>query len=187
MTDTTPYSENRMGGAIGAVSSSAFAAHRIFIFVWSYRVVRILLGGIFLWSGISKLLDQHTFVIMLEAYGLIPESWIMAVALGLPLLEIMAGLGLLLDIPGAEAVMAALLALFISVLGYAIWMELDIDCGCFGAGDPEAEAYTGLRPALYRDLVMLAGVFYLYFLRYYRPGLAILSRILVAKRSEQKH
>lgn len=122
-----------------------------------------------MWSGVFKLIDPNHFVIIIEAYGLIPEGWTMAVALGLSCLEVVAGLGLLLDIRGGLAVMAALLVLFVGVLGYGLWMGLDIDCGCFGPGDPEAEAYHGLRPALYRDFVMLAGVFYLYFLRYYRP------------------
>ncbi len=41
-------------------------------------------------------------------------------------------------------------------------MGLDVDCGCFGAEDPEAEAFHGLRTALYRDLVMMAGIVFLY-------------------------
>ncbi|MEJ2158353.1 MAG: DoxX family protein, partial [Desulfobacteraceae bacterium] len=54
-----------------------------------------------------------------------------------------------------------LLLLFMMVLGYGIWLGLDVDCGCFAAGDPEGGAYHGLRPALYRDAVMLAGMGYL--------------------------
>jgi len=43
-----------------------------------------------------------------------------------------------------------------------------VDCGCFGPEDPEAEAFHGLRPALYRDLAMLAAVVFLYAWRRYR-------------------
>ncbi len=172
MTGSTPYFEKPPKKAIEKVSSSVSAAPWIIISIWSKRAVCVLLGGIFLWSGVTKLIDLNSFVVIIEAYGLIPENWTMAVAVALSLLEIIAGIGLLLDIPGAEAMTAALLVLFIAVLGYAVWMGLDIDCGCFGPGDPEAEAYTGLRPALYRDLVLLAGVFYLYFFRYYRTRVA---------------
>jgi hypothetical protein len=47
-------------------------------------------------------------------------------------------------------------------------MGLDVDCGCFGPEDPEAEAFHGLRTALYRDLFMLAAVGFLYAWRHYR-------------------
>jgi rhodanese-related sulfurtransferase len=55
-----------------------------------------------------------------------------------------------------------------AILGYGIWMGLDVDCGCFGPEDPESRAYHGLRSALYRDFMMLAGVLYLYAWRAYR-------------------
>ncbi len=186
MTHTTPYYEKQIKDPIGGGPSSASATNWIFLSSWSYRVIRILLGGIFLWSGVSKLIDLSPFVLIIEAYGLIPESWTMAAALGLSSLELVAGLGLLLDIRGGLAVMATLLVLFMAILGYGIWMGLDIDCGCLGQGDPEAGAYNGLRPALYRDIVMLAGVFYLYFLRYYRPVVPNRLSALVKKRSERK-
>lgn len=187
MTGTTPYSEKQLGDPIGDVIPSVSATNWIFVSIWSYRVIRILLGGIFLWSGLSKLIDLAPFVIIIDAYGLIPEGWTMTVALGLSILEIIAGLGLLLDIRGMLAVIAALLVMFMAILGYGVWMGLDIDCGCFGPGDPEAKAYNGLRPALYRDIVMMAGVLYLYFWRCYRPLVQDRLSDLFKKRSEQKH
>ena len=92
----------------------------------------------------------------------------MPVAVGLPVLEVIAGIGLLLDVRGSLALITGLLVLFMVVLGYGIWMGLDVDCGCFGPKDPEAEAFHSLRPALYRDFVMITGVVYLYFWRRYQ-------------------
>jgi hypothetical protein len=43
-----------------------------------------------------------------------------------------------------------------------------VDCGCFGPEDPEAEAFHGLRQSLYRDLAIMAGVFFIYGWRRYR-------------------
>jgi hypothetical protein len=91
----------------------------------------------------------------------------MSIAIGLPVLEILAAIGLLFDVRGSLATITGLLILFLAVLGYGVWLGLDIDCGCFGQGDPEVE---GLRPALYRDLVMLAGVAYLYLWRFRRSS-----------------
>jgi uncharacterized membrane protein YphA (DoxX/SURF4 family) len=134
----------------------------------SYHLIRVPISLIFLWSGISKLMDPRSFSVIIDAYGLMPEAWIMPLAVILPLLEIILGLGLLLDIRGSLAGITSLLILFLTILGYGIWLGLDVDCGCFGPQNPEADAFHSLRPALYRDLVMIAGVVYLYFWRYYR-------------------
>ena len=122
----------------------------------------MILAGIFLWSGIAKLLAPASFAVIIEAFGLIPESWAMPVALVLPALEVFAAVGLLLDIRGSLAIVSGMLVLFMAILLYGIQLGLDIDCGCFGPHDPESRAFHSLRPALYRDFVMMAGVIYLY-------------------------
>jgi len=58
---------------------------------------------------------------------------------------------------------------FIGVLSYGIAIGLDIDCGCFGPGDPEGEAFHSLRSALMRDCFMLAGAAFLYGWRFLHP------------------
>ena len=143
---------------------------KVIFSIWPYRVIRIILALIFLWAGIVKVLDPDSFAIILEAFDLLPYTWTMPIAIGLPVLEILAAIGLLFDIRGSLTTVAALLLLFLAVLGYGVWLGLDIDCGCFGPGDPEGEAYKGLRPALYRDLAMLAGVAYLYVWRFRRTS-----------------
>ena len=138
--------------------------------IWACRMVRISLAGVFIWSGGSKLLDPSSFALIIEAYGLVPEGWVMPSAITLPSLELIAGLGLLGNVRGSLEIVGGLLLLFMGVLGYGVLLGLDVDCGCFGPGDPEAAAYHGLRPALYRDFLMAAGVVYLYLWRYrYSP------------------
>jgi uncharacterized membrane protein len=141
---------------------------KFFFSIWPYRGVRVILALIFLWSGVVKILDPDSFAIILEAFNLLPYTWTMPIAIGLPILEILAAIGLLFDVRGSLTTITGLLILFLAVLGYGILLGLDIDCGCFGPGDPEGEAYKGLRPALYRDLVMLACVAYLYLWRFWR-------------------
>ena len=141
---------------------------KIIFSIWPYRGVRVIIALIFMWAGVVKILDPDSFAIILEAFDLLPYTWIMPVAVGLPVLEILAAVGLLFDVRGSLSAIAGLLVLFLAILFYGVWLGLDIDCGCFGPGDPEGEAYKGLRPALYRDLVMLAGVAYLYIWRFRR-------------------
>lgn len=129
---------------------------------WVYRGLRWGLAMVFLYAGAIKLADPYAFATLIEAYGLIPDVFLMPVAVGLPALEVMAAIGLIFDVRGSLLVMAVLLVLFILVLGYGLWMGLDVDCGCFGPEDPEGKAFAGIRPALYRDIVLAGGVLLLY-------------------------
>lgn len=133
--------------------------------MWSYRLVRVILATIFLWSGLAKLIDPASFAVIIEAFGLIPESLTMQIAVGLPVLEILLAIGLLLDISGSLTIITGLLFMFMAILIYGILIGLDVDCGCFGS-----EIFHGLRPTLYRDIMMMMGVVYLYLWRYYRPA-----------------
>ncbi|MGD8845584.1 MAG: DoxX family protein [Desulfobacteraceae bacterium] len=125
-------------------------------------VLRVGLGAVFVWSGGAKLVDPQHFAVIIESYGVMADMWVLPAALGLAGIELLAGLGLILDLHGALGLITGLLLLFMAILGYGLWMGLDIDCGCFGPHDPEAEAYHGMRPALYRDMAMLAAIGYIY-------------------------
>lgn len=129
---------------------------------WIDRLLRWSLGGLFVVAGALKLRHPRDFAVVMEAFGLLPEEALLAVAVLLPLVEVAAGAALVANLRGSLGVLAALLGLFMGVLGYAVGMGLDIDCGCFGPLDPEGRAYAGIRPALYRDALMGAGVLALY-------------------------
>jgi uncharacterized membrane protein YphA (DoxX/SURF4 family) len=135
---------------------------------WGYRFIRFTLSAVFIWSGISKLADPQSFAVIIDAYGLIPGSWVMPVSVLLPFIEVIGGAGLLVDLRGSLTTIAGLLLLFMLILGYGIRMGLDVDCGCFGPEDPEAKAFHGLRPALYRDFFMGGAILYLYLWRVFR-------------------
>lgn len=130
-----------------------------------YHLLRLLLAGIFLWSGFTKALQPMVFAGTVDAYGLLPESLVAPVAISLIALEIVAGLALLLERRGGLTLTSLLLLLFVAVLLYGIFLGLDIDCGCFGPDDPEAEAFHDLRGALLRDLLMIFAVAYLFLWR----------------------
>ena len=130
-----------------------------------YLIGRFVLAVVFIWSGGAKLLDPEAFTVIIDAYGLIPSVTVWPIAVGLALLELLAGVGLIFNFPWSLEVITALMVLFMGILLYGIRMGLDIDCGCFGPDDPEAEAFHGLRPALYRDAAMMAVIGFLFFWR----------------------
>lgn len=129
---------------------------------WLYPLLRWTLGLVFIYSGTTKLMAPETFAVLIEAYGIVPDVLLMPVAVVLPAVELLAGAGLIVDLRGSLLMIFGMLLLFVAILGYGIHMGLDVDCGCFGPEDPEAEAFHGLRPALYRDFGMLAMVAFLY-------------------------
>jgi hypothetical protein len=122
-------------------------------------LVRLILGGIFAAAGGAKLINPPGFAHAISAYGLLPEQLLVPVAIGLPAIELLAGLGLLFNLRGSLTTICALLAVFLFVLGYAIWKNLDVDCGCLSP--TEIEAGKSLYKAFLRDLGLMAASFYL--------------------------
>lgn len=134
---------------------------------WPYRIVRLALAALFIYGGITKLIDPKAFAAIISAYDLVPETFLPIVAIGLPLIETIAGLALAFDRPWGLHLITLLLALFVFVLGYGILGDLNVDCGCFGLEDLDKRA--GLREAFYRDLVLIGIVTpYLYLAQWVR-------------------
>lgn len=123
---------------------------------------RFFLAGIFLFGGIPKLFDIDGFAQVIGAYGLLPDQLVYPFAVVLPLMEVVTAIGLIMGRPWSLVSTLLLYALFIFVLSYGILLGLDIDCGCFSTGEPEHKAFSGLRTALYRDIVFLIPLFFLF-------------------------
>ena len=139
-------------------------------FIWtsvlSYRVVRITLGGIFIVSGAIKSMDPAGFSQIIEAFAIIGPGMSYPTAVLIIFSELILGIGLVADIKGSLGGISGLLLGFVLVLGWALYMGYDIDCGCFGPQDPESKAFSGLRTALARDAAMLLSAGYLYLWRW---------------------
>jgi uncharacterized membrane protein YphA (DoxX/SURF4 family) len=130
------------------------------LFTCLYHLVRLGLGCLFIYAGFIKLLDPKAFAHAIAQFDLAPEPVLPLLAVGLPALELLAGAGLIFEVRGSLTVIAALLGLFLLALGYAVLMELDIDCGCFTAA--ELSAQTSVRQALVRDLFLAAALLFLF-------------------------
>ena len=128
----------------------------------TYSALRIALAMAFLVAGVLKLMDPMTFAVTVDAFGILPGPLVMPVAVILPTVEVLGALALIFDIRGSLGLITLMILVFMAVLGWGIHMGLDIDCGCYGPGDPEAEAYAGIRGALQRDMILFACVVILY-------------------------
>lgn len=133
-----------------------------------YFTTRLIIGGLFVYAGFLKISDPKAFAKIISQYNLVPESLLVIVAFGLPILEIIAGLGLIFDIKGSLTAITAMIVMFIVVLWYGILNNLDIDCGCFSL--QEQKTHDSLKEAFYRDWVMFAGALYMYYFRFITRG-----------------
>jgi len=121
---------------------------------------RLVLGTVFIYAGFIKLIDPKAFAVTVSQYDIVPQILLAPVAVGLPALEFLAGLGLIMNIRGSLAVIFSLLLMFVSVLGYGILNNLNVDCGCFSEED--MKGFNSLRIAFYRDIIMILIATYIY-------------------------
>lgn len=116
-----------------------------------YHLCRLLLGGVFVYAGLSKSQDVVGFAGDIAAYRILPYQWNYLAAATLPYVECLAGLLLLINrrVRPAALLLALLTLGFIVILASVIYRGLEIDCGCFGTTS------TTPHQALWRDIGLL--------------------------------
>jgi len=128
-------------------------------FVW--RIVDLVVGGIFIYAGAIKALDPIRFASDIDNYKILP--WMIAAGLAfyLPWLEILCGLALISRrlYLGGLSILTALTSVFILAAVAAKIRGLDITCGCFG----HASKSWNFSGHLALDLAILAALLALYF------------------------
>ncbi len=126
------------------------------------HLCRFGLGAVFATAGAAKIVHPADFFSDLLSYRVVlPEVVLRLAAVWLPWLEVVAGLGLLLNFwtETIRPVVAALCLIFVAMLAQAVARGLELNCGCFGAG---AHGWFE-RPdvALGRAVILLAAALYL--------------------------
>jgi len=96
------------------------------------RTLTVVLGGLFFYAGLQKVLHPYEFAEAVLAYRLLPESLVGVTAAGLPWLEIAAGLCLVAGLKRRSCLLllAGLVAGFLVVILITMARGLKIDCGC---------------------------------------------------------
>ena len=104
------------------------------IATWAGRLLRLVIGATFIYSGVVKALSPIRFTSDIHNYRLLPWSMAVALAFYLPWLEIWCGLALLLGrlYRAAIALLIGLTLIFIVASASARIRGIDISCGCFG-------------------------------------------------------
>jgi len=99
-----------------------------------WRILDVIVGGIFVYAGAIKALDPTQFANDIDNYKALP--WFISVRLAfyLPWLEMLCGLALIFRFlyRGGLSILSALTLVFLGATIAAEARGLDITCGCFG-------------------------------------------------------
>lgn len=130
-------------------------------------MLRLLLhfffGGVFVYAGLLKVMDPISFLDDIRSFDLLGDPWAAWLAMGLPWLEILAGLAVMSGFlrSGGMLILNGSLFIFLAAILISWWRGIDIRCGCFGHSD----ATSSYRDLILRDLLLLAAGFVLVWYR----------------------
>jgi uncharacterized membrane protein YphA (DoxX/SURF4 family) len=130
---------------------------------WLTVRVQIALGAIFVAASIPKIIDPPSFAHMIYNYRLMPGWSLNAIALGMPWLEMLCGLALILGVwrKSAASIIGALLIAFIISLSIKLARDNAVNCGCFdmtSANKSHEELIAEMEFVIVRDIGMLLMV-----------------------------
>lgn len=117
-------------------------------------LARLALGGVMLVAGLLKVTKPEVSARAVQAYQLLPFDVATYVGYGLPILEVVLGILLVLGLftRAGAAVSGVLLVAFIIGIASAWARGLNIDCGCFGEGGTIDPSQTRYLEEILRDV-----------------------------------
>jgi len=103
---------------------------RVYV-VW---ILRLVVGGAFIFAGALKIADPAKFAIDVSNYRLVPHELINLVAILMPWMEVVAGAFVLTGVwlTASALVIVSMTVMFAIVIVSALARGLNIECGCFG-------------------------------------------------------
>ena len=104
-------------------------------------------------------MEIGAFIKILSSCSLLPDALIFPVAIGLPVAQLVAGVGLVFDLRGSLKVSCCVLLMSLAVLAYGILPNVNPDCSFFPA-EPMLP-HKSLPSALLRDAGLLVVMLYL--------------------------
>ena len=115
---------------------------------------RIILGIVFIYASIDKIIDPMSFSNTIDNYHISPYVLNNIAALIIPWIELIIGLCLIFGvyIEGASSIAIFLLLFFIFIISQALARGINIDCGCFDLNTENLED-TDLRLKMIRRIV----------------------------------
>ena len=123
-------------------------------------IARLVLASVFALAALPKIKDPVAFASSVEGYRVLGPALSNWVALLLPWLELIIGIGILMPWirRSSGIIIAALLVVFVSLHASAWMRGLEIDCGCFGS--EASDKTTNYLRLIIRNFLLLGTCFF---------------------------
>jgi uncharacterized membrane protein YphA (DoxX/SURF4 family) len=117
--------------------------------------LRVIVGGVFVYSSIGKLFSPEEFAKIIYYYDFLPLFLVNVFAITFPYLQFVTGVLLIFGVfkKGNSAILISLLVVFLLALIQAYARGLDINCGCFSL-DTEASK-NNILERIVEDVILL--------------------------------
>jgi len=121
---------------------------------WLGLLTRLVLGGIFIYASLDKIMHPDGFARIIFNYHLVPAPLINLAAIMLPWVELGAGLFLILGIwtRASGLILTSLVLIFLVALSVNWFRGVSLECGCFTVSGAAKGAIGSL---IVRDLLLL--------------------------------
>jgi uncharacterized membrane protein YphA (DoxX/SURF4 family) len=149
---------------------------------WLNVALRLVIGGVFMYAAVPKVLHPGTFAIAVRGYKLIPFAYSNLFAIAVSWSELVAATMLILGILTRKAAGAIfiLLLVFVAAISTVLVRGMVIDCGCFGEGGGAHTSWI----LLVRNVLMMFGAFLI--IRYNDGFLSLLPGSRPASRADEQ-
>jgi len=149
---------------------------------------RLILGAVFIYASLDKIAHPEAFAKDVYNYQILPDALISLTAMGLPWLELVIGIFLLIGLfrEGSVSIVTLLLIVFFGAMVFNLARGLDIHCGCFHTS---AQGTDGAPMAWYvfRDGLFLIPALYLFYRTFHRENGFRGSGFKVGGREAKQH
>jgi uncharacterized membrane protein YphA (DoxX/SURF4 family) len=123
---------------------------------WFFFIIRLIIGIFFIYASLGKIFDPEGFARAIHNYRLMPPGFINILAIFIPWLELIAGLGMITGFKyrGANLIIFAMLIVFTIAMISAYARGLNINCGCFSTS---STAESDLLARIIEDILLIIG------------------------------
>lgn len=96
--------------------------------------IRVVLGSVFVWSGILKIREPLEFAQNVANYRIFPAEISFLAGIVLPWVELICGVLLIIGLfrNAGALILVGLLCAFLVLIVTTMIRGIDVDCGCFG-------------------------------------------------------
>jgi len=137
---------------------------RLFTHPYFILILRLYIGGLFIYAGISKINNTGQFTVAIASYGIVSYSTAEVMAIVLPWIELISGVFLVAGIgaPFCAAIIGLLLALFSIAILINLLRGAPLHCGCF-PGAPAGVSDLISSREFARDILWLIMTLHVFF------------------------